>query len=52
MTTPPIIVPINLPIANTVTICAAPPAVILKYWASTGIVGMIIDHAADRKVVV
>jgi hypothetical protein len=47
---PPITVPMNLPIANAVTICAAPPADISNSRAITGIVGMIIAHAPDKKV--
>jgi hypothetical protein len=37
--------------ANDVTICAAPPADTSKCHARTGMMGIIIDHAAERNVV-
>ncbi len=48
--TPAIIVPTNLPAANAVTICAAPPADTTNCWARTGIVGRIIAHAPEKNV--
>src|SRR4030095_6742759 len=49
-TIPAITVPTNLPTANAVTICAAPPAETPNSRAKTGIVGMIIAQAPERKV--
>lgn len=49
-TIPPIAVPTNLPRANAVTTCAAPPAETPNSRASTGMVGMMIAQAPERKV--
>src|SRR5882724_1471254 len=49
-TIPAITVPTNLPTANAVTICAAPPAETPNSRANTGMVGMMIAQAPERKV--
>ena len=44
------IVPKNLPAANAVTICAAPPALTSKVRANTGMIGNTIAHAPEKNV--
>ena len=48
--TPAITVPKNFPMAKAVMICAAPPAETPNWRASTGMVGIIIAHAPEKKV--